>query len=60
MYDVHIKDLVLDDHLSDVLVDVSDNFVWGNDDSSVFYAKMDDQHRPFEVWLHILGIQFCE
>lgn len=57
MYEVHIKDLVLNTHLPDVLIGVSDNFVWGNDDSTMFYARLDEQHRPCEVWLHLLGKQ---
>lgn len=55
MYQVIVKDLVLGANLPDILNDISDNFVWGNDDSSLFYAKLDDQHRPHEVWLHVLG-----
>ena len=58
MYQVYVKDLVLNENIGDVLVDISDNFVWGKDDSSIFYAKLDDQHRPFEVWLHLLGTDY--
>jgi oligopeptidase B len=54
-YQVYVKDLVLGANLPDVLTDVSDNFVWGNDDSTVYYVKQDEQHRPHEVWLHVLG-----
>jgi oligopeptidase B len=27
----------------------------GSDDSCVFYTKLDDEHRPHQVWLHLLG-----
>ena len=27
----------------------------GFDDSCIFYTKMDDEHRPYQVWLHLLG-----
>ena len=29
--------------------EVDGGIVWGGDDSTIFYLKMDDQHRPFQV-----------
>jgi len=40
------------------LVDIADTsgaVVWGNDDSTLFYLKMDAEHRPFQLWLHVVG-----
>ena len=27
----------------------------GSDDSCIYYTKLDDEHRPHQVWLHLLG-----
>ena len=43
------------EELSDVIDDVDGDIIWGNDDSSLFYSKMDDEHRPFKLFLHVLG-----
>lgn len=29
--------------------------MWGSDLSVVFYVTMDDEHRPFKVFLHVMG-----
>jgi oligopeptidase B len=29
--------------------------VWAADNRTVFYARMDDMHKPFELWRHTLG-----
>jgi protease II len=40
----------------DTIRSCSGDAEWGADDSAVFYTKMDSEHRPFEVWLHVLGM----
>jgi oligopeptidase B len=34
---------------------IAGSIVWGNDDKVLFYSKMDDAHRPFQVYKRILG-----
>jgi oligopeptidase B len=29
--------------------------VWSADSKAFFYVKLDDNHRPMQVWLHRLG-----
>ena len=31
------------------------SFAWGNDDRTVFYTKVDDSNRPYQLWRHSLG-----
>ena len=35
--------------------DTSGNFVWANDNVTLFYVKKDELDRPFQVWKHSLG-----
>lgn len=53
-YNIHVKDLSTGQIL-DTIKSCSGDVEWGADDSSLFYTKMDDEHRPFEIWLHVLG-----
>ena len=39
----------------DRVKEVDSGIVWGADDETVFYTKMDDEHRPFQVWRHTVG-----
>ncbi|WP_036479980.1 S9 family peptidase [Myxosarcina sp. GI1] len=31
------------------------SFAWGNDDRTVFYTKVDNANRPYQLWRHTLG-----
>ncbi len=31
------------------------SFAWGNDNQTVFYTKVDDANRPYQLWRHILN-----
>jgi oligopeptidase B len=44
------------DALVDFIPESDGSVVWGSgDDSDLFYMKQDDQHRPFQVWRHIIN-----
>ena len=34
--------------------------VWSTDSTAFFYVKLDDNHRPMQVWLHRLGTKQSE
>jgi oligopeptidase B len=36
------------------------SLVWAADNQTVFYARMDDAHRPCELWRHTLGTPSSE
>ena len=46
---------------SDDLVEATDGgVVWTLDSKAFFYVKLDDNHRPMQVWLHRLGTAQAE
>lgn len=54
-YDIHIKNLESNQDV-DVIYECGSDIVWGNDDSTIFYTKLDDEHRDYQIWLHTIGI----
>jgi len=42
------------DCLAVPLNDIDSTVVWGPDDTSLYYLRFDDTHRPFQVYKHIL------
>jgi oligopeptidase B len=51
-----IKDLATGEIIDhDEKLEISGTVVWGDDDSTVFYLKMDDTHRPFQVYQRTIG-----
>ncbi len=53
-YDLRFRDLQLDEALPDWLPDVGGSAVWASG-GTIFYTKLDDTHRPYQVWRHELG-----
>ena len=41
--------------LDDVVEETDGGVVWATDCKSFFYVKLDDNHRPMQVWRHRLG-----
>lgn len=39
----------------DRVKDVDASVRWGADDSTVYYLKMDEEHRPYQVWRHTIS-----
>ena len=54
-YSLRIKDLETDSLLEDVIEEISGDFAWGADSSTLFYLKMDEEHRPNRLYMHTLG-----
>ncbi|KAG0310454.1 hypothetical protein BGZ99_000376, partial [Dissophora globulifera] len=51
---LHFRDLDRGEPFEEVLEDVF-NFVWGNDNKTVYYTKSTDVLRPYQVWAHQVG-----
>jgi oligopeptidase B len=54
--ELHVLDLEskqIVDH--DPELAIAGSIVWGNDDSVLFYTKMDEAHRPFQVYKRVIG-----
>ena len=41
--------------LDDIVEETDGAVVWSSDASAFFYVKLDDNHRPLQVWRHRLG-----
>ncbi len=54
-FELRIRDLDKGTELDDVIPDVSYGSAWAMDNRTFFYVRVDDAHRPFQVWRHRLG-----
>ena len=54
-YTVRIRDLATAQELADVIPNTSADMVWANDSKTLFYVRLDDNHRPRQVFRHVLG-----
>ncbi len=54
-YTVSIKNMVTGEDLEEVIEETSGDITWGADSSTLFYTLMDDEHRPNELRMRVLG-----
>jgi len=54
-FTLRIKDLSTGELLPDELPEVHYGSAWSADGSTIFYTKVDDAWRPYQVWRHALG-----
>jgi oligopeptidase B len=54
-YVLHFLDLRTGRLLDDVIRETYDSAEWAADGRTVFYNTLDDAHRPFRLWRHVLG-----
>jgi oligopeptidase B len=54
-FHVHVKDLFTGELLDDHLVNTAGAPVWANDDCTLFFLRLSDQWRPYQVIRHRLG-----
>lgn len=55
LYTIRIRDLETGQDLPDVITDTKGDFVWANDSQTLFYIRLDANHRPLFVYRHKLG-----
>jgi oligopeptidase B len=56
IYTLHFKNLETQEMLEDQIPEVTGNFVWAADQSSIFYSKQDPETlRAYQIYKHILG-----
>lgn len=53
-YTLRFKNLQTNTLFPEALTDV-DSVAWANDSQTLFYIRIDDAHRPFQLWRHHLG-----
>ncbi len=54
-FSIRVRDWASGKDLDDVVEETDGGVVWSKDGTSFFYVKLDDNHRPMQVWRHRLG-----
>ena len=55
LYTVRIRDLRTCRDLADEIPDTRGGLVWANDSRTLFYVRLDEHHRPLQVYRHVVG-----
>ena len=54
-FSIRVRDWATGKDLDDLVEETDGGTVWSKDGRSFFYVKLDDNHRPMQVWRHRLG-----
>ncbi len=54
-FTLRVRDWTTKHDLDDLIEETDGAVVWSLDASAFFYVKLDDNHRPMQVWRHRLG-----
>ncbi len=54
-FSIRVRDWASGADLDDLVEETDGGVVWSADAKSFFYVKLDDNHRPMQVWRHRLG-----
>ena len=54
-HDIHIRNLETLTDLDDVLHQTDGQAVWNTASDALYYVRIDDNHRPMQVWRHRIG-----
>ena len=54
-FSIRVRDWADGGDLDDLVEETDGGVVWSKDAKSFFYVKLDDNHRPMQVWRHRLG-----
>ncbi|NOT71336.1 MAG: S9 family peptidase [Hyphomicrobium sp.] len=60
LYTIRIRDMATAQDLSDEIPDTRGGMVWARDGRTLFYVKVDDNHRPKYVYRHTVGTAASE
>ena len=55
LYSVRVRDLTTGEDLPDIVPDTRGGVVWASDSRTFFYVRLDDNHRPLQVYRHAVG-----
>src|SRR5437763_310414 len=55
-FSIRVRDWANGADLDDMVEETDGAVVWSTDCNSFFYVKLDDNHRPMQVWRHRLGM----
>lgn len=59
-YTLRIRDLSTGGDLTDTIPDTSGGAIWARDNETLFYVRVDDNHRPSKVFRHRLGTDVAD
>src|SRR5690606_16174624 len=54
-YVLRFRDLATGKDLADVIPDTAGGCIWAEDSRTLFYVRLDENHRPLHVYRHVLG-----
>jgi oligopeptidase B len=54
-YAVQVLDIKTGEEIGEPIPDTNGNAVWANDGKTLFYSKLDENHRPRRIYRHTLG-----
>ncbi|WP_295854254.1 S9 family peptidase [Tardiphaga sp.] len=54
-FSIRVRDWATSTDSADLVEETDGGVVWTLDSKAFFYVKLDDNHRPMQVWLHRLG-----
>jgi oligopeptidase B len=54
-FSIRVRNWADGSDLADVVEETDGSVVWSADSKAFFYVKLDDNHRPMQVWHHRLG-----
>ena len=54
-FSIRVRDWATGIDSADLVEETDGGVVWTLDSKAFFYVKLDDNHRPMQVWLHRLG-----
>lgn len=59
-FTIRVRDWESGKDSADVVEETDGGMVWAADSKSFFYVKLDDNHRPMQVYRHVLGTSQAE
>ncbi|WP_425993346.1 S9 family peptidase [Afipia sp. DC4300-2b1] len=59
-FTIRVRDWASGKDSADVVEETDGGMVWAADSKSFFYVKLDDNHRPMQVYRHVLGTSQAE
>ena len=54
-YTIHIRDIKSREQVGEIIENTSGGITFSLDDKYIFYSKLDDNHRPREIYRHEIG-----
>jgi oligopeptidase B len=54
-FTMHFRDLTTGTESAESIEDTSYGAAWANDNATVFYVRVDDAMRPYQLWRHEVG-----